>query len=716
MEAISFLKRDVKPHVVYVALLLSVTFYYLIQWPIFAGDTDIWYHLNGGRFIVDHRSLPSDSFFSFISPVREWIDYYWLFQATVYVIHLFSGYYGLIALRTLVFLAIISLILLVLYRRTEGSEKSLLYLTIVFSLYLMCLLPRYQLVRPHIFSYLFVVVFLYILESQKRKAAPLLFPLAVVWCNVHGVEYPVMLLILIAYLCEFAVTHLRNGKGIEKDEFLYIIPIVLSMAAVFLTPHFSRLTWVPLVSTKSASYYIQELRHLTFEDLTSFHLYKMFMPLQTASNVLLILASIATLLSLARKKARVSHLLLFAGGIILLTRGNRFSYECALLAMPIIKANRLNLPVKNVHGYAAKLVCIIFIACLAFIPFVSLKNMFSNPPKYPMSFKNLPHGIALFLTHINAEGRVLNTPNNGGYLQWAIYPNYKIFMDMEVPFLFTDEDFYIANRAFQNDVLLKKVLVRYDPSFIAVPVSQSKFREMIRKASQDYVVVFFDDAEVLYVNSRHYPSIAKQYVLKAIDPFTLTNQSVESMTKADGGVAALEELFRIVQIYPGCGFANQAIAMIYNGQGLFEKALPYEDALTQNYPELAIGYRLKADSLKGLNLFDNTIENYVTALRKTDAKNKEDVVHISKELALIYFKQKRYGKAYETFERNINVFSSDISYRDLYYFSLFALMAGKKKEAEALYEYGQLSVAADEKEWHDKYDNLRLMIANTGQN
>jgi tetratricopeptide (TPR) repeat protein len=188
------------------------------------------------------------------------------------------------------------------------------------------------------------------------------------------------------------------------------------------------------------------------------------------------------------------------------------------------------------------------------------------------------------------------------------------------------------------------------------------------------------------------------------------------MKGTDGKMPALEELLRIVKIYPGCGLANQAIAMIYNIQGTFEKAVPYEDAIINNYPELAVGYKLKADSLKGLNLFGKAIDNYTLALKKTDTKNKEDVLYMNKEIGLLYFKQKQYKRAYEIFERTVNIFSSDTSYRDLYYFSLFALMAGEINEAKTLYEYGTLSVSADEKEWHDKYVSLRFMIENAGKN
>lgn len=710
---IVFLKKNTKLHLFYLALLLFTTLYYLMQWPIFAGDTDLWYHLNGGRYIIENRSLPGDSFFSFISPPREWVDYYWLFQIFVYAIHLFSGYYGLIILKTIVFSVIIWMVLLSLYNKIQDDDQSYLYISIIFSLYLLFLIPRYQLIRPHIFTYLFIATFIHILEFKKEKAVflPLL---AVVWCNIHGIEYPVMILILLAYVSEFFTTHFWHKKHIKKDELSYIGPIIISMFAVYLTPHCSNLTWVPFIPTRYASLYIQELKYFAFDDLASFFIVKMSVSLDTAFNLLFIAACLSMIMSVIKKKLRVSHVILFIGGIMLLTRGKRFGYEFVLLAIPVIKANAFNLSVKGIQNKVNRFMCVIVIACMAIIPFISLKNMFTNPPRHPVSYKNIPHGIALFLNHINVGGYVFNHPDNGGYLQWMLRPKYKIFMDMEVPFLFTDEDVYLAGNAFFNDILLERLISEYNPSFIVVPIANVKFKEMI-KSFKDYKIVFFDDSAVLYINRSHYSSVADEYTLKAIDPFMLINQSINSLESKEGIKQAIKELHKILQIYPDCGITNQIMAMIYNNEGLYRKAIPYEDAVIKNYPELPVGYKLKADSLKGFDEYDKTIENYRIALKKSDVNSKSDIIYMNKEIALINLKQKYYKRAYKLFEKTINIFSPDTSYRDIYYLSLSASMAGKTKEAFGIYKYGYISVPADNKEWQDKYKDLRVIIGNVNE-
>ena len=70
--------------------LLATCFYHLANWPIAGTDTDLWYHLNGGRYFYETGSVARTSFFSFIEPQRLWVNYYWLFQVVVYQVFSWS--------------------------------------------------------------------------------------------------------------------------------------------------------------------------------------------------------------------------------------------------------------------------------------------------------------------------------------------------------------------------------------------------------------------------------------------------------------------------------------------------------------------------------------------------------------------------------------------------------------------------------------------------
>jgi len=676
----------------YVLFLLALTAYYLLNWPIMAGDTDLWYHLNSGRYIFEQMSLPKNSYFSFVAD-REWTDYFWLFQVVAYKVYSVAGYHGLIVLKAVAYLATALLISLYFLRNTGEHRTNLFFMTVIL-LYFIVLIPRYLLVRPHIFSYMFIAAFLYILEFKpgKAKYLPLL---ALLWVNLHGIEYPVMILICLAYIIESYIKRIRSSGNFTRDELYYVIPIVIAMGTIFLTPHGSKLLEMPFISTSYASQYIKELRTLSLEDLLTFRGTALSPNYITVFSLLLLASCMAVLKSLLAKRVRISHLLLFAGGIILLTKGVRFVNEAALLAMPVLAANPVTS--RGSHKQPVNPATVFLVAFLLLMPVMFLKNIFPNKTRYPVSERNLPAGVVTFLKRINVGGTVLNYPNNGGYLQWELYPKYKIFMDMEVPLLFTDEDFYIAINTFTNAAVLRKVIDKYGPDFIMVPNINIVFKEIVKRFP-DYTIVFFDDSEILYVNKEAYPEIAEEFEIRRIDPYTIIGQDINRLSD-DEKREFLEELFKIVKIYPNSNIVNQVIAMMYNMEGKYEEAIPFADLIIRSVPELPKGYRLKGDSMMGLKKFDAAVSLYKKALARSDTQEQAEIY---KKLWVCYTNLKQYDMAYGALSKAVSVFSVATTFEDLYNLGLSALRSEKPTEALMLFKFALLKVPEDNLTWQRK--------------
>jgi hypothetical protein len=363
--------------------------------------------------------------------------------------------------------------------------------------------------------------------------------------------------------------------------------LIFCLGAVYLTPHGSRLLGVPLISTEYASQYISELRIRPFENLFNFQVSLFSWNLFGLFNILLLFTLLSLGNSILKLQVRISNVIMLAGGFFLLTKAGRLTYEFVLISLPFLRAFPWKLSLVYLNK-GVKSAWVIMILIFLFLPLFWIKDSFKNPPKSPFSSINLPEGVAIFLNRIFAGGSVLNHPNKGGYLEWMLYPKYKIFMDMEVPFLFTDEDFFVAHHAFSNEEVLRKVLFEYDPSFITAPIVREKFKEIIKKFP-DYEMVFFDYAEVLYVNKRHFPEIAVRYLIKGIDPFALSSKGIDLALKKKSKDALLQDLQKLLEIYPKCFLKNQAMGMIYNKYGDYRKALPHSEALIQNFPESPMG-------------------------------------------------------------------------------------------------------------------------------
>ncbi|MGD0233031.1 MAG: hypothetical protein ABSC55_00675 [Syntrophorhabdales bacterium] len=637
-----------KVYLFFSLLLLAAGFCYLVTWPIAGTDTDMWYHLNGGRYLYQTGSVARTSFFSFLEPQRVWVNYYWLFQALVYQVFSWSGYMGLIFFRTLLSCATLLMIFFYLYK-DQKDRDALLYYTLLFVFYVLLFLPRSLPVRPHLFSYLLIIIFLYVLEFKPRKVRWLLPPLAVVWSNLHGVEYPVMLLLLGAYFVELvyermtthgkrpngekysytklhsnadrggseeptqAYSEVRRGERRSDNEgmqmkatWYYPSILIFSAAAVLCTPHGIRLLAVPFKSITQVSRFVYELRPLSIYDFISFF------------GILFLLAGFVAITAVRKRKMRISHLLLFLGCIILLLEAKRFVNEYALLVLPLLRAYIPVIPAAP-RAKVLKLVAAVLSVAFMAMPFFFMHWFFSYTPRYPVSARQLPEGVALFLKRVDGAGSVLNYPDTGGYLEWELYPRCKIFMDMQVPFLFTAEDFRTARSAFTDQGTLREVISRYRPVFITVPIEMDGFKALIAGHPQ-YRLLFFDDAEVLYVDGSQEPALALRYEIKTIDPFSLYSEPVRS---SPDDRPSLKELLRLSDIYPTGGIVNAAITTIYQRQGRYREAMPYADAIISTYPESHLGYKLKADLLSRLGACAQAVPLFKKAIDRSEGAMRE---------------------------------------------------------------------------------------------
>ena len=88
----------------YIGVLFAWLLAYLLSLAIQFTDSDLWYHLAGGRYLLETGTLYNPLTKSFLTEPRDFINYFWGFQATAYITWLLAGETGLIILKTGFFL------------------------------------------------------------------------------------------------------------------------------------------------------------------------------------------------------------------------------------------------------------------------------------------------------------------------------------------------------------------------------------------------------------------------------------------------------------------------------------------------------------------------------------------------------------------------------------------------------------------------------------
>jgi tetratricopeptide (TPR) repeat protein len=695
-------------HLSLIILFFLLSVGHFAAWPIVGYDTDLWYHLSGGRYFWQHGSIPGTSFFSFIEPPKIWYDYYWGFQVIAGKVFQWGAYYGLIAMRCLLYGLTVLFICLFFYRPLQNAAERHIGLCMIV-LYAMALIHRELLVRPHLFSYFFIVLYLYVLEDHREKIW-LLPLLSILWVNIHGFEYPVMLLIVFAYLVEIYYRNFTKAADVPGDGRKTKWLLIGTMYMVFFTPGVLELVKTPFnIAYNNALYqqlYVMELIPVDVANLFVFSALPFSNLIVSFQHFLVLSAAALFLTGLWKRNLRISHIVLFVSSTALLIKYNRFVYEFMLLSMPLVR-HVIGLMAESPEGRERnpyRVAPLAMIVVLILIPILIFSSKFSQRPEYPFTQINLPAGVPEFLNRLDARGSVMNEPNTGGYLQWALQDKYKIYMDMQLA-IFNDRDFAFVNNALNDEHAFAAFKRRYDPSFIAVSVHRTQFPGVIAKFGE-FRPVFLDDAEALYVNALHYPQIAGAYELRAIDPFRCRSVDYETESK-ERLSRMLDEAMRLRHFHAGSGVANTIIANVLNVRGQHEQALPYAETVIARYPDLSGGYALKGDAMFGMQRFADAAACYRAAIERAPrdvARNVYRNLHVS------YVRLKQFKQAYETMSKAVNPFHERSGYREIFELALSAAAAGRVRDAVNFLRIAEMKLPPGDDETAKRIrENLQML-------
>ena len=670
----------------YLSLLFAAIAFGAVRWPIVAVDTDLWYHLNAGRQMVAEKALPHGAFFSFLLPSPAGLDYYWLSQLGLYGAHALGGPLALVWLRAALALATLGFALALLRlgpaSRVGSEREHLPYAAFVFTLAGLFVLERFTAIRPHAASYLLIVVFLYLLESRRALLA--LPVLAILWVNLHGIEYPVMLLILGAYLAEWLLAPFAAAPASRAATPRELAAAVLAMLCVLATPLGLALLGAPFASVSFAGQYIEELRPVDPASLFSLAQNGLLVTQVTLRSLLLLLAGAAALASLRRATLRPSHLLLFAGGVVLLLRMQRFSIEFVLLALPLLGAFR---PPSIQLGAFPRWLAAAFVVLVACLPFRYLVQTLDTRCAFPVCKRDLPDGAVAFLAHVGATGDVLNHPNQGGYLEWELFPRQKIFVDLQTPFLFPDGAIFAADQAFLDPVVLAGLVAAYRPGFLLVPTSMRTFAS-IAPGFPDFAAVFVDDSSVLYASRSRYPELVERYRLRSIDPFALG--IVGSPDDPDSAIRAAAELRRINEIHPSGGRTGIFEGVLAVERGDTDTALRRAAELARFHGDRPEPYRLRGDALFRLKRFAEAAAAYRLAIDRLrdEAMKRAQGPYLEGRLWECLLELGLPEQAYRAARRAIpDIYAPGIGYTELVALARVSLASGREPEGRRLLEF-----------------------------
>lgn len=198
-------------------------------------DSDIGWHIRTGEFILSSHSVPRIDLFSYTRAGQPWFAWEWLFDALIAAIHHAAGLNGVVLFSALILGVTYALLFRFIFRHSGSFVVSLLLTLLAFAT-----AQVHMLARPHIFSWLFTLLWveaLFRFENGKKSALLLLPPLMVIWVNVHG-GFILGLVLLALFGCSHVWKYLLSPGAANRQRVAHLaMALAACIAVTFVNPY-----------------------------------------------------------------------------------------------------------------------------------------------------------------------------------------------------------------------------------------------------------------------------------------------------------------------------------------------------------------------------------------------------------------------------------------------------------------------------------------------
>lgn len=462
-----------------------------------SADTDTWWHLRAGEWMVQHRQLLTTDPFSLTRMGQAWIYPGWLAQIVLYAVYQGLGFAGLNLLTG----GMVLLAFATLWPVLEAAPLVRGFVLVLGA----AASGIFWSARPQIFTLALAGVFVALLERLRRDEAkqwwwlPLLM---VLWVNLHG-GFAVGLMLIGVYvageLLDIALGPFRGQSWLKgwTDRRRVLVRLLLagaaSVVAVAVNPDGPRMLLYPFqtVAIGVLRQYIQEWQS------PNFHLLEM----QPFLWMLLF-----TLVALALSKRSVHPTGLLAVSIFgfLAFEAARNIGIFALVSVPVLArhgesalqpvTDRLGggkqVPERLARGVNLVLFCL-----------VALGAMVRVASQLPLSV-NLagierlePVKAVDFIEAEQPTGPLFNSYNWGGYVLWRLYPDYRSFVDGRTD-LFDDQLLRAYLAAWQGGSDWQSLFRQWDIKLVLIE-PQSPLATVLQAAG--WVAIYQDPTAIVLV-------------------------------------------------------------------------------------------------------------------------------------------------------------------------------------------------------------------------
>jgi len=387
-------------------------------------NTDFWWHLRTGAWIVEHHAVPATDPVSIVGGDKPWVAYSWLFEVMLYEFYRWKGMVGAVVFALLILVGIAVTLHGAIYRRMGGFAAP-----VALAAAGLFAMARLYSPRPWLFTFLFFTIELDIifgvmideLNERARRRLWLLPPLFALWANLHiQFVYGLAVLVLAAATQELSFVTTKLDAGMEQASYelrrrLWAVT-ALSVLATFFNPYTWRIYRVVMeVATQRLPFgIIMELARPNF---------------RSPFDYMVVALALFAAFVLARKTVRgrlFAWMLLIAATSISL-RTIRDEWMAVIVAVLLIAAG--NAVRASSPEALPRLQCLATAAIVALLIFLAANGRgLSNAAMAQRVASVFPVKAADMIAQNKISGPLFNDFAWGGYLIWEL-PGLPVSID-----------------------------------------------------------------------------------------------------------------------------------------------------------------------------------------------------------------------------------------------------------------------------------------------
>ncbi|MBN1337715.1 MAG: hypothetical protein JXA03_00245 [Bacteroidales bacterium] len=465
-------------------------------------DADLGFHLNGGRWIVENGAFPSKDTYTYTVSDNGYINLHWLFQVSLHAVRAVAGYEGLSIYKA--FLAF--LVFLIVYFRMRVSGVNPVVMILLLFISVVCIQSR-MLMRPEMFTYIYLGLMLLILGLYAEKQRDYLFFIPVImllWVNSHG-------LFILGWLMLGAYAAGKYMKERKPDRRLWLFS-GLGVAVSLINPYFMKGVLFPFyLFTRFGS-------DSVFSNIIEFS------PVFAAKDNLsldfllfYLLLALYVIFFLAGIKRRKLHEYLIGLMFIYLSMTAIRNIPLFVLAVLPFTAQYMSEALDRIsgkRGIRIRVVSAPFISMAVILLVLTTFLRLLTNAWYTDKRLKFRTGLGLdvleqpvratdFINRSNIKGRILNDLNSGGWLAWAT--RQPVFIDGRLEVM--KEDFYREYLTMQQEGGLDAMIRKYKPDVIFFDYESNVAWIMHLSAGKTWKLVWVDEVAAVYVRADRYPEI-----------------------------------------------------------------------------------------------------------------------------------------------------------------------------------------------------------------